>query len=533
MQQLQDKLQLNIIQQSQLVQTHDKTNNVETLQQMVVHQQQIVQQIQMSQRQYALQPGTSQHESGNCQGKQTMVHSESEEGSTIGKISSEDDKLSGEKVHGIAGSVGQNRRECVNGSLPTLKEELNIDNKSEKVQLLFGHGVCKWPGCDTLCEDMKTFLKHLNNEHTLDDRSTAQARVQMQVVSQLELQLQKERDRLQAMMIHLHMSKQQSAPDPETNPEISNVLRNSSVPKRSSSPGFIGANPQSTPARSPLRPPTPSSTKRRISDKSALSITGGLPYMLERAGLDVQQEIERNREFYKNADVRPPFTYASLIRQSIIESPDKQLTLNEIYNWFQNTFCYFRRNAATWKNAIRTNLSLHKCFVRYEDDFGSFWMVDDAEFVKRRHLSRGRPRKYDPATALPSLDNTQDDNSSKCSRLYSDTINSSLQASRTEGSPYKTLLSHSMPPVPTSQPDIDEEPPSPKKKRLIQERISTCDMGLKVESGRHMYGEQDIEPSEALQADYSVKDDNQGIIDNPVQDLSINEQLTQSDLNES
>lgn len=37
--------------------------------------------------------------------------------------------------------------------------------------------------------------------------------------------------------------------------------------------------------------------------------------------------------------------------------------------------------------------------MRYEDDFGSFWMVDDNEFVKRRHLSRGRPRKYDPSTA--------------------------------------------------------------------------------------------------------------------------------------
>ena len=48
------------------------------------------------------------------------------------------------------------------------------------------------------------------------------------------------------------------------------------------------------------------------------------------------------------------------------------------------------------QNAIRTNLSLHKCFVRYEDDFGSFWMVDDNEFMKRRHLSRGRPRKYEP-----------------------------------------------------------------------------------------------------------------------------------------
>ena len=31
--------------------------------------------------------------------------------------------------------------------------------------------------------------RHINNEHQLDDRSTAQARVQMQVVNQLELQV--------------------------------------------------------------------------------------------------------------------------------------------------------------------------------------------------------------------------------------------------------------------------------------------------------------------------------------------------------
>lgn len=55
-----------------------------------------------------------------------------------------------------------------------------------------------------------------------------------------------------------------------------------------------------------------------------------------------------------------------------------------------------------FQNAIRTNLSLHKCFVRYEDDFGSFWMVDDSEFVKRRHLSRGRPRKYEPSSSPKS-----------------------------------------------------------------------------------------------------------------------------------
>lgn len=48
------------------------------------------------------------------------------------------------------------------------------------------------------------------------------------------------------------------------------------------------------------------------------------------------------------------------IFQAIIESPDKQLTLNEIYNWFQTTFCYFRRNAATWKVGFSDNYTLIK-----------------------------------------------------------------------------------------------------------------------------------------------------------------------------
>ena len=70
-------------------------------------------------------------------------------------------------------------------------------------------GLCKWTGCDARCEDTTEFQKHLGAEHILDDKSTAQARVQMQIVSQLELQLQKERERLQAMMSHLHLNKKQ------------------------------------------------------------------------------------------------------------------------------------------------------------------------------------------------------------------------------------------------------------------------------------------------------------------------------------
>lgn len=87
---------------------------------------------------------------------------------------------------------------------------------------------------------------------------------------------------------------------------------------------------------------------------------------------------------YNSTDVRPPYTYASLIRQALIDSPAGQLTLNEIYQWFIHTFAYFRKNLATWKNAVRHNLSLHKCFKRVESSQGAVWTVNDNEFFQRR-----------------------------------------------------------------------------------------------------------------------------------------------------
>ena len=39
------------------------------------------------------------------------------------------------------------------------------------------------------------------------------------------------------------------------------------------------------------------------------------PLLTQVVSLLAQSEIYRNREFYRTQDVRPPFTYASLIRQ--------------------------------------------------------------------------------------------------------------------------------------------------------------------------------------------------------------------------
>lgn len=46
---------------------------------------------------------------------------------------------------------------------------------------LYQHGVCVWPSCEAPCDTFTAFASHLNTVHTLDDRSTAQCRVQMQV----------------------------------------------------------------------------------------------------------------------------------------------------------------------------------------------------------------------------------------------------------------------------------------------------------------------------------------------------------------
>ncbi|KAM6310920.1 forkhead box protein P4 isoform 3-T3 [Podargus strigoides] len=264
------------------------------------------------------------------------------------------------------------------GTMHTPRRDSSSHEETPSSHPLYGHGECKWPGCETLCEDLGQFVKHLNTEHALDDRSTAQCRVQMQVVQQLEIQLAKESERLQAMMAHLHM--RPSEPKPFSQPL--NLVSSATLSK-STSDTFPDGLPH--PPTSATAPITPLRQGPSVISSSTLHNVGPIRRRnSEKFCTPISSELAQNHEFYKNADVRPPFTYASLIRQAILETPDRQLTLNEIYNWFTRMFAYFRRNTATWKNAVRHNLSLHKCFVRVENVKGAVWTVDEHEYQKRR-----------------------------------------------------------------------------------------------------------------------------------------------------
>ncbi|XP_038873891.1 forkhead box protein P2-like [Salvelinus namaycush] len=286
---------------------------------------------------------------------------------------------------------------------------LNVDQTI--THSLYGYGVCIWPGCETVCENASQFIKHLSIEHMLDERSTAQCRVQMQVVQQLDLQLSKERERLQAMMAHLHLPPLEPQSSSKPLSSGSGVTMSKSLPPLS---------PQDDPQMSPTAPVTSPSSPRGPAGLCPTSVGAMRRHHSDKhpSLCSLSSEFSPNHEMYRNADIRPPFTYATLIRQAIMDASDMQLTLNEIYRWFTRTFAYFRHNAATWKNAVRHNLSLHKCFVRVENVKGAVWTVDEVEYQRRRSQK---------ITRSPTLGKNL-----LSSLAYWTALNTSLQAPLTE-----------------------------------------------------------------------------------------------------
>jgi hypothetical protein len=121
---------------------------------------------------------------------------------------------------------------------------------------------------------------------------------------------------------------------------------------------------------------------------------GGPPVMLSSVVVhSVAQRAEPNRPVDLNAEYKgngdynrregkPPYSYVNLITFAINSTVKKRMTLNEIYRWISDNFHYYRFAGNGWKNSIRHNLSLNKCFVRIQrtkDDpgKGSYWKIDN------------------------------------------------------------------------------------------------------------------------------------------------------------
>ncbi|XP_043543024.1 forkhead box protein O3B [Chiloscyllium plagiosum] len=100
-------------------------------------------------------------------------------------------------------------------------------------------------------------------------------------------------------------------------------------------------------------------------------------------------------------------SYADLITKAIESSPDKRLTLSQIYDWMVRSVPYFKdkgdsNSSAGWKNSIRHNLSLHSRFIRVQNEGtgkSSWWMINPdggkgGKSPRRRAVSMDNSNKY-------------------------------------------------------------------------------------------------------------------------------------------
>ncbi|KAI0342811.1 hypothetical protein BDW22DRAFT_1330320, partial [Trametopsis cervina] len=112
------------------------------------------------------------------------------------------------------------------------------------------------------------------------------------------------------------------------------------------------------------------------------------PNLRRMLGLRPDADISLNVLADPVAGEKPNYPYPTLIKLAIHGSPNRRLTLQEIYQALMRRFRWYRDNARdrSWQNSIRHNLSLNKCFRKVarpitEPGKGHFWTVDYSDGV--------------------------------------------------------------------------------------------------------------------------------------------------------
>ena len=102
-----------------------------------------------------------------------------------------------------------------------------------------------------------------------------------------------------------------------------------------------------------------------------------------------------------DARTKPPFSYAALIGQAIFSTPNRRMSLADIYTHIMTIYPFYRKQDAGWQNSIRHNLSLNECFVKTqrgpdEPGKGCLWSVlsgTEEQFTGGNFYKKGKVPK--------------------------------------------------------------------------------------------------------------------------------------------
>lgn len=108
-------------------------------------------------------------------------------------------------------------------------------------------------------------------------------------------------------------------------------------------PAPSSAKRQTTPTTTaPAR--SPDTTGPRTAKQSPLYNRGMM--------MESTEEIDYSKDTAK--DLKPPFSYATMIAQAIFSSEEEKLTLNNIYTWIMEKYAFYRHSQTGWQ--VRSHL---------------------------------------------------------------------------------------------------------------------------------------------------------------------------------
>lgn len=145
-----------------------------------------------------------------------------------------------------------------------------------------------------------------------------------------------------------------------------------------------------------------------LTDETSQTKTGGKRHLLEAAPIREQRPIKKQK--VEEGEVpaydafppieddgeKPGISYANLIGMAILRSPQRKLTLSQIYKWISDNFRWYNLEDAGWQNSIRHNLSLNKAFIKQErpkndPGKGHYWSIEpgkEHQFMGKEKATR-------------------------------------------------------------------------------------------------------------------------------------------------
>lgn len=131
-------------------------------------------------------------------------------------------------------------------------------------------------------------------------------------------------------------------------------------------------------------------------------------YALQSLSSAASQETSSQSLFPK-----PIYSYSILIFMALKNSKTGSLPVSEIYSFMTEHFPYFKTAPDGWKNSVRHNLSLNKCFEKVENKNGNssrkgcLWALNPAK-VDKMQEELHKWRRKDPVTVRRSMAKPED-----------------------------------------------------------------------------------------------------------------------------